>query len=47
MRRCRKRVVNLERRQLAHEIRGTMMVTFIQVALTVTLNALMAALPWV
>ncbi|MEU9661458.1 hypothetical protein [Streptomyces chartreusis] len=43
MRRRQKTTVSLERRQLTQEITGAVVVTFIQVTLTVILNALAAA----
>jgi hypothetical protein len=48
MRRCQKKAVSTERRQLVGQIKGTVVVTVVQVTLTVVLNGLlMAALSWV
>ncbi|MFI6372427.1 hypothetical protein [Streptomyces sp. NPDC050546] len=47
MRRCQKKAVSTERRQLVGQIKGTVVVTVVQVTLTVVLNGLlMAALSW-
>jgi hypothetical protein len=48
MRRCQRKAVSTERRQLVGQIKGTVVVTVVQVTLTVVLNGLlMAALSWV
>ena len=48
MRRCQKKAVSTERRQLVGQIKGTVIVTVLQVTLTVLLNVLVAAaLSWV
>lgn len=48
MRRCQKKEVSTERRQLVGQVKGTVVVTLVQVALTVVLNGLLgAALSWV
>lgn len=47
MRRCQKWTVSNERRQLASQVKGAVIVTTVQVILTVTLNGLVAAaLSW-
>ncbi len=48
MRRCQEKAVSTERRQIAGHIKGTVVVTIVQVTLTVLLNGLVAAvLAWV
>ncbi|MFD8004483.1 hypothetical protein [Streptomyces mirabilis] len=47
MRRCQKKEVSTERRELVGQIKGAVVVTVVQVTLTVLLNGLVvAALSW-
>ncbi|MGV9988049.1 hypothetical protein [Streptomyces olivaceus] len=48
MRRCKKKAVSTERRLIVGQIKGTVVVTFVQVTTTVLLNGLgVAVLSWV